>query len=55
MTALAVPTPDGRSLEVEVHGPEGAPLVLVQHGTPGGAGLASPLRAAADALGLRLA
>jgi pimeloyl-ACP methyl ester carboxylesterase len=55
MTTLLVPTDDGRQLDVEVHGPDGAPLVLVQHGTPGGRALATPYRAAADALGVRLA
>ena len=55
MTTLQVTAADGRVLDAQVHGPDGAPLVLVQHGTPGGRGLAAPLVAAADALGLRLA
>ena len=28
--------PDGRTLEVEISGPEGGPVLLFHHGTPGG-------------------
>ncbi len=55
MTDLPLPAPGDRLLDVQVHGPEDAPLVLVQHGTPGGHDLPRSYRAAADALGLRLA
>jgi pimeloyl-ACP methyl ester carboxylesterase len=52
---MDVRTQDGRLLEVEVSGPDHAPLVLVQHGTPGSARLSRSYRQAADRLGLRLA
>lgn len=52
---MNVRTPDGRDLDVLVHGPQDAPLVLVHHGTPGSAALTRSYRAAADRLGLRLA
>ena len=52
---MIVRTREGRDLDVEVHGPDAAPLVLVHHGTPGSSALSTPYRDAADALGLRLA
>ena len=53
--ALLMTTTDGRDLDLELYGPDRAPLVLVQHGTPGGRTLPLALREAADAEGLRLA
>jgi pimeloyl-ACP methyl ester carboxylesterase len=46
--------PDGRDLEVEVSGPEGAPVLLFCHGTPGGSTQMGPLARGAHARGLRL-
>jgi len=48
-----VPLPDGRSLEVEVSGPEGGDLALLwHHGTPGGAAQPSHIRQDAHERGL---
>jgi pimeloyl-ACP methyl ester carboxylesterase len=47
--------PDGRTLEVLVTGPEGAPLVVNLHGTPSGHDLAPELEQAAARAGLRVA
>jgi pimeloyl-ACP methyl ester carboxylesterase len=46
--------PDGRDLEVEVTGPDGAPVLLFSHGTPGGSTQMPPLARGAHARGLRL-
>jgi pimeloyl-ACP methyl ester carboxylesterase len=46
--------PDGRELEVEVSGPEGAPVLLFCHGTPGASTQMGPLARGAHARGLRL-
>ena len=45
--------PDGRSLDVEVSGPEGAVPLVVHHGTPGERSQYPPFAAAAAARGLR--
>ena len=47
--------PDGRELEVEVSGPEGGPVLLFLHGTPGASHQFDAMRAAAAAHGHRLA
>jgi pimeloyl-ACP methyl ester carboxylesterase len=53
-TKLTVRTPDDRSLEVLVIGPQdGLPLVF-HHGTPGGVAVYPPMVAAAAACGLRV-
>jgi pimeloyl-ACP methyl ester carboxylesterase len=46
--------PDGRDLEVEVSGPEGAPVLLFNGGTPGGSAQLAPMARGAHARGLRL-
>ena len=46
--------PDGRDLEVEVSGPEGAPVLLFNGGTPGGSSQLPPMARGAHARGLRL-
>ncbi len=46
--------PDGRDLEVEVSGPDGAPVLLFCHGTPGASTQMGPLARGAHARGLRL-
>ena len=46
--------PDGRDLEVEVSGPEGAPVLLFSHGTPGGSTQLAQMARGAHARGLRL-
>jgi pimeloyl-ACP methyl ester carboxylesterase len=45
---------DGRDLEVEVTGPDGGPVLLFHHGTPGGSVQRGSLARAAHARGLRL-
>jgi pimeloyl-ACP methyl ester carboxylesterase len=50
---LAVPTPDGRTLEVIVDGPEDGEPVVFHHGTPGAAVPFDALTAAAGRRGLR--
>jgi pimeloyl-ACP methyl ester carboxylesterase len=50
---LAVPTPDGRTLEVIVDGPENGEPVVFHHGTPGAAVPFDALTAAAGRRGLR--
>ena len=45
---------DGRDLEVEVSGPEGAPVLLFAHGTPGGSAQLGAIARAAAERGLRL-
>lgn len=46
---------DGRTLDYVAEGPSGAPLVVLQHGTPAVGVLWAPLLAAARSAGLRLA
>jgi pimeloyl-ACP methyl ester carboxylesterase len=46
--------PDGRDLEVEVSGPDGAPVLLFHGGTPGGSAQLAPMARGAHARGLRL-
>ncbi len=46
--------PDGRDLEVEVSGPDGAPVLLFHGGTPGGSCQMPPMARGAHARGLRL-
>ncbi len=46
--------PDGRDLEVEVTGPDGGPVILFHHGTPGGSGQLRALAREAHARGHRL-
>jgi pimeloyl-ACP methyl ester carboxylesterase len=45
---------DGRDLEVEVSGPDGAPVLLFSHGTPGGSAQYDGFVRGAAARGLRL-
>jgi pimeloyl-ACP methyl ester carboxylesterase len=45
---------DGRDLEVEVSGPDGAPVLVFHHGTPGGSEQMRAMARAAEARGLRL-
>ena len=45
---------DGRDLEVEVSGPEGAPVLLFSGGTPGGSSQLAPMARGAHARGMRL-
>ncbi len=45
---------DGRALEVEVTGPDGAPVLLFCHGTPGGSTQLAPRARGAHARGRRL-
>jgi pimeloyl-ACP methyl ester carboxylesterase len=45
---------DGRDLEVEVSGPDGAPVLVFHHGTPGGSEQMGAMARAAEARGLRL-
>jgi pimeloyl-ACP methyl ester carboxylesterase len=45
---------DGRDLEVEVTGPEGGPVLVFHHGTPGGSEQMRAMARAAEARGLRL-
>lgn len=52
---MTLSSPDGRALDVEVAGPDDAPLVLLHHGTPQGRELPAAYLAAAQHLGLRLA
>jgi pimeloyl-ACP methyl ester carboxylesterase len=53
-TRSLVPLPDGRSLEVEVSGPEEGPVLLWHHGTPGSAHQSAHIARDAHARGLRL-
>ena len=46
--------PDGRDLEVEVSGPDGAPVLLFSHGTPGGSAQYGGFVRGAAERGLRL-
>lgn len=46
--------PDGRRLEVEVSGPDGAPVLAFHHGTPGASTQSAAMARAAHARGLRL-
>ena len=46
--------PDGRHLEVEVSGPDGAPVLLFAHGTPGGSAQYGGFARGAADRGLRL-
>jgi pimeloyl-ACP methyl ester carboxylesterase len=52
MTLIGLP--DGRDLEVEVSGPDGAPVLLFHGGTPGGSAQLAPMARGAHARGLRL-
>jgi pimeloyl-ACP methyl ester carboxylesterase len=45
---------DGRELEVEVSGPDGGPVLVFHHGTPGGSEQMRAMARAAEARGLRL-
>lgn len=45
---------DGRDLEVEVSGPDGAPVLLFSGGTPGGSSQLAPMARGAHSRGLRL-
>jgi pimeloyl-ACP methyl ester carboxylesterase len=51
---IDVPLPDGRSLEVEVSGPDSDLVLLWHHGTPGGAAQPKHIRHEAHQRGLRL-
>jgi pimeloyl-ACP methyl ester carboxylesterase len=46
--------PDGRGLEVEVSGPDGAPVLLLHHGTPSGAEQMRSIARVVHARGMRL-
>ena len=54
-TPHPIALPDGRTLDVLVAGPEGAPLVVNLHGTPSGHDLAPGVQRAAEEAGLRIA
>ena len=45
---------DGRELEIEVSGPDGGPVLVFHHGTPGGSGQLRFMARAVHARGLRL-
>lgn len=47
--------PDGRDLDVEVTGPDGGPVLLFHHGTPGAVTQMRSMQRSAHARGLRLA
>lgn len=49
-----LPLPDGRTLEIQVSGPAGGPVLLFHHGTPGSAAPIRALDAAAHRHGLRM-
>jgi pimeloyl-ACP methyl ester carboxylesterase len=49
-----IPLPDGRDLEVEVTGPDGGPVILFHHGTPGGSGQVRAMAREVHARGHRL-
>ncbi|MBZ5733902.1 alpha/beta hydrolase [Nocardioides sp. TRM66260-LWL] len=53
-TRLDVPTPDGRTLEVLLHGPDDALPLVFHHGTPQAAWPTASMAAAVDAAGLRV-
>jgi pimeloyl-ACP methyl ester carboxylesterase len=53
LASFALPLADGRSLEVEVSGPDGAIPLVIHHGTPGERSQYPPFAAAAAARGLR--
>lgn len=53
-STLTVTTADGRSLEVRLHGPDGAHPLVFHHGTPGAAAAFPLLEQAVDTAGLRL-
>jgi pimeloyl-ACP methyl ester carboxylesterase len=55
MTPHPIALADGRTLEVLVAGPEGAPLLVNLHGTPSGHDLAAGVLEAATRAGLRVA
>ncbi|WP_375491937.1 alpha/beta fold hydrolase [uncultured Jatrophihabitans sp.] len=52
MTLLTLP--DGRALDIEVSGPDGAPVVLFHHGTPGSVHQRRAMARAVHERGLRL-
>lgn len=52
-TALHVPVPDGRGLDVVLYGPEDGVPIVVHHGTPGVAGLFGSLVEVGTGRGLR--
>jgi pimeloyl-ACP methyl ester carboxylesterase len=51
--AFSLELPDGRALDVQVSGPEGAVPLVMHHGTPGDRSQYPPFAAAAAARGLR--
>ncbi len=53
-TLTTVATPDGRSVDVWLAGPEGGPVVVVHHGTPSHGKPDRTMQAAAQAVGVRL-
>jgi pimeloyl-ACP methyl ester carboxylesterase len=53
LVSFAFELSDGRSLEVDISGPDGAPPLVVHHGTPGERSQYPPFAAAAAAQGLR--
>jgi pimeloyl-ACP methyl ester carboxylesterase len=53
LASFALPLSDGRVLEVEVSGPDGAIPLVVHHGTPGERSQYPPFAEAAEARGLR--
>jgi pimeloyl-ACP methyl ester carboxylesterase len=53
-TSFSLALPDGRSLHVEVSGPDGGTPLVLHHGTPSGGLQYPPFAAAAAARGLRL-
>lgn len=53
METLALP--DGRTLDIQISGPEGGPVVLFHHGTPGSMLASRRIESAAAEVGLRVA
>ena len=53
LASFVLPLADGRFLEVEVSGPDGAIPLVVHHGTPGERSQYPPFAEAAAARGLR--